>query len=167
MAFSSVSMTRVLIIGTTFNFCLDCFTYHRSSFLYYAMTTPTLWVIDDDEDDQLFIRSAFEQNDPPISVLVLDDGDELLPKLSGCAQLPKLILLDVNMPRSNGFETLEKLREVPRFADLPVVMLTTSSSRYDCERSMALGANHFLTKPHCYEQLKQMVKELSQKWQLV
>lgn len=127
---------------------------------------PTIWIVDDDEDDQLFIRTAFMNGRPPISVLILSDGDELLPKLSQCAVLPRLILLDINMPRKNGFETLKELRSVPDFADLPVVMLTTSSDEQDRRRSLALGASHFLTKPLTQEQLRQLAQELSRRWEL-
>lgn len=127
---------------------------------------PTIWIVDDDEDDQLFIRTAFLNSQPPITVLALSDGDELLPKLSKCTVLPRLILLDVNMPRKNGFETLEELRSIPDFSDLPVVMLTTSSDEEDRRRSLASGANHFLTKPLTQEQLRQLAQELTQEWEL-
>ena len=129
-------------------------------------TTPTVWVVDDDEDDQLLIRSAFFEGEPSVKVLLLHDGDELLPKLSQSDQLPRLILLDVNMTRKNGFETLKELRSVADFGDLPVVMLTTSSADEDRRRSLALGANQFLTKPLSYERLKELAQELSQEWAL-
>ena len=127
---------------------------------------PIVWVVDDDEDDQQFIRSAFIDGQPSIAVLSLSDGAELLPNLVDCVELPRLILLNINMPRKNGFETLEELRRVPELAHLPVVMLTTSSAEADRSRAMALGANQFLTKPLTYDQLRQLARELSQEWQL-
>ena len=130
------------------------------------LTTPTVWIVDDDEDDQLLIRTAFFEGEPSIKVLLLHDGDELLPQLSQADQLPLLILLDVNMPRQNGFETLKELRQFPAFAHLPVVMLTTSSNEEDRSRSLALGANHFMTKPLSYERLRALAQELSQEWEL-
>lgn len=130
------------------------------------ITIPTVWIVDDDEDDQLFIRSAFINGQPPVAVLTLSDGDDLLPTLAQCHELPRLILLDVNMPRKNGFDTLKELRQTPTFADLPVVILTTSSDEGDRKRSLALGANHFLTKPLNYEQLRALAQELSREWAL-
>ncbi|HLL94312.1 MAG TPA: response regulator [Spirosoma sp.] len=129
-------------------------------------TTP-IWIVDDDEDDQLFIRSAFERHCPPINVLALNDGSELLSSLAECIEPPRLILLDINMPRKNGFETLRELRSNPDFADLPVVMLTTSSEEDDRKRCLALGANNFLTKPLTFDQLDPLVKSLINEWDLV
>ena len=127
---------------------------------------PAVWVVDDDEDDRLFISSAFEDVQQPIHVLTLTDGDQLLPKLATCKQLPQLILLDINMSRQNGFDTLKQLRDTPTFAHLPVVMLTTSSDKSDIQRSLALGANQFMTKPASYNQLVTLVKELTEQWAL-
>lgn len=125
-----------------------------------------VWIVDDDEDDQQFIRSAFLNGNPSISVLSLRDGEELLPKLAESDELPRLILLDINMPRKDGFETLTELRSVAAYANLPVVMLTTSSSEEDCQRCLALGANDFLTKPLTYRELRQIAEQLSQQWAL-
>ncbi|AKD57571.1 response regulator [Spirosoma radiotolerans] len=127
---------------------------------------PTVWVVDDDEDDRLFISSAFEDIQCPVSVLALADGDQLLPKLASCQKLPRLILLDINMRRQNGFDTLTQLRSTPTFAHLPVVMLTTSSDSCDLQRSLALGANQFMTKPANYNQLVMLAQGLTEQWAL-
>ena len=127
---------------------------------------PTVWIVDDDEDDQLFICSAFKDGQPSIATLSLSDGEELLPMLAECAALPRLILLDINMPRKNGFETLIELRSEPIFLDLPVVMLTTSTSSEDRARCLALGANGFLTKPLSDQQLRDIAQDLTREWEL-
>lgn len=129
--------------------------------------TPSVWVVDDDEDDRIFIQSAFDDTETSIGVLTLNDGDQLLPRLADCDKLPRLILLDINMTRQNGFDTLVQLRNTSTFAHLPVVMMTTSSESSDCQRSLALGANQFLTKPATYKQLVSLVKELTERWRLV
>ncbi|GAB2575180.1 response regulator [Spirosoma areae] len=131
------------------------------------MCTSTVWVVDDDEDDQLLIRSAFENGKPPVSVLTLNDGAELLHKLAECAELPHLILLDINMPIKNGFETLKELRNIPAYAHVPVVMLTTSSAENERKRALALGANQFLTKPLSFDHLGQLAQKLREQWKLV
>lgn len=130
-----------------------------------TINTPTIWVVDDDEDDQLLIRSAF--GSASINVLALSDGDQLLPKLIESDELPRLVLLDINMTRQNGFETLRQLRSAPNFVNLPVIMLTTSSDESDRRRCLALGADQFLTKPPSYDQLAALAQNLSQQWKLL
>lgn len=134
---------------------------------FMSPTTPSVWVVDDDEDDRIFIQSAFEDIETEVSVMTLNDGDQLLPKLVDCEQLPRLILLDINMARQNGFDTLAQLRNTSAFAHLPVIMLTTSSDNTDRQRSIALGANQFVTKPASYNQLVTLVKGLTEQWKLV
>lgn len=134
---------------------------------FLSAAPSSVWVVDDDEDDRLFIRSAFEDMESPIRVLTLSDGDQLLPQLNQADTLPQLILLDINMVRQDGFETLAQLRRTPSFANLPVVMMTTSSDEGDQKRSLALGASQCLTKPNNYHILVSMVKRLTEQWVLV
>lgn len=131
-----------------------------------ASASPLVWVVDDDEDDRLFILSAFQRTRKPIPVRTLADGDQLLPQLINCIELPRLILLDINMARQNGFETLEQVRSMPMFAHLPIVMFTTSSDLIDRQRSLSLGANQYLTKPARYDQLIALVEDLTERWAL-
>jgi CheY-like chemotaxis protein len=141
-------------------------TPYTSAFCALPTDSP-VWIVDDDEDDRLFIRSAFQRTKKPIHVRILSDGDQLIPQLANCTKLPRLILLDINMSRQNGFETLAQVRSMPTFAHLPIVMFTTSSDLSDRQRSLALGANQYLTKPCRYEQLIAMAEELTEQWSLV
>ena len=127
---------------------------------------PSVWVLDDDHDDLTFIRLAFQAGQPSIDALTISNSDELLPLLASTRERPRLILLDINMPRKNGFETLAELRSMPEYAELPVVMFTTSSNLVDQAMSKALGATQFLTKPAGYNQLRQLTQHLSQQWEL-
>lgn len=128
--------------------------------------SPAVWIVDDDEDDQYLIEEAFKWLSPPIDVKVLSDGDELIPCLKLISTPPKLVLLDLNMRRQSGFETLEELRAIPAYEDLPVVILTTSDSPMDIEKSFALGANGMLTKPPQVKELRQLVGQLNLDWHL-
>lgn len=82
----------------------------------------TIVVVDDDADDQFLIRNVFEQTNPAIEVVTLSDGDEVLPYLDKQVILPELILLDLNMARLNGMQTLTELRRNHRFTEMPVVI---------------------------------------------
>ncbi|MFD1141224.1 response regulator [Larkinella insperata] len=107
----------------------------------------TIFIVDDDEDDQFLIQHAFLRFLPGCRLELLGNGVELLGKLELVPYLPALILLDVNMPYLGGFETLEQLREHPLYKSLPVVMLTTSNQAEDRQRAFLLGAKDFITKP--------------------
>ena len=130
------------------------------------MNLPTVWVVDDDADDQYLIKVAFEQFMPTLAIMQLEDGADLLRCLRSVAELPRLILLDLNMQRMNGFEALEAMRNVPAFQKIPVVMLTTSSGIEDKQKSMGLGADGFLTKPLSHQGTISMLRQLTTDWDL-
>lgn len=130
------------------------------------LDSPTVWVVDDDVDDQYLIISAFKQILPSATVKQLTDGDEVVPCLQEAARLPRLILLDLNMTRQNGYETLAELRSIPAYQQLPVVVLTTSADEADRRKSLAMGANGFLTKPPTQQEIIHLLSELVAAWNL-
>jgi CheY-like chemotaxis protein len=124
-------------------------------------TTPWVWLVDDDSDDQLLLKAAFRQASPEVFVHTFDDGDELISQLSETKALPRLVLLDLNMARMGGFETLRAVRKAHPEVQLPIVILTTSSNSTDQKQAMQQGANAFLSKPSEYGKLVQLTKELA------
>ena len=130
------------------------------------INASTVWVVDDDADDQFLIETAFKEVIYPLTIKQLSDGDELIPHLQEAPTLPKLILLDLNMQRKNGFEVLAEIRSIPSYRKLPVVVLTTSSSEDDKQKSLALGANGFLTKPFSLKAVINMLRQLVSDWNL-
>ncbi|GAB4023380.1 response regulator [Spirosoma koreense] len=125
---------------------------------------PCVWIVDDDADDQFLFEVALKQLSPQVLVRPLYDGEELLPALQKSPVLPTLILLDLNMPRLNGFETLQQLRSQTAFASIPVVVLTTSTQDEDKEMAFQLGANGFLTKPPSFERTLALFNQLAAQW---
>lgn len=100
---------------------------------------------------------------------VVQDGQELMEYLRregdhGEAKRPHLILLDLNMPRKNGFEALSEIREDDALKDLPIVILTTSDARGDIMRCYRMGANSFVTKPTGFSALQDMFRSLEHYW---
>ena len=100
-------------------------------------------VVEDEPENRLFIGLMLRTEG--YDVVEADDGPSAFELLS--AQEPDLILLDVMMPGLNGWEVFEKLRENPRWARIPVVMLTALAQRADVERAVELGVDGYLTKP--------------------
>ena len=128
--------------------------------------SPHVWIVDDDEDDQYLFAVAFQHFIPPIIVKQLGDGEDLLPALAHAECLPDLVILDLNMPRLNGFETLKLLRAGSAYQHLPVVVLSTSAQPQEKERALQLGANGFLTKPASLDSILNLFGQLVQEWQL-
>ncbi|GAB3939786.1 response regulator [Spirosoma harenae] len=121
-------------------------------------------VVDDDEDDRFMIDQAFRQYSPECQIQLLDNGADLVNSLAGWSSLPSLILLDLNMPQMNGFETLVSIRQECSSQQLPVVILTTSSEVQDQQQAYGLKANDFITKPATLSGYQEIVLRLRQDW---
>ncbi|HYG04494.1 MAG TPA: response regulator [Chryseosolibacter sp.] len=108
-----------------------------------------VYLIDDDYDDLEIVQEALLQHSYKGPVLTIDNGKKLMDQLSDTtlSPEPRVIVLDLNMPLLDGFETLEKIRQHPMFSALPVIILTASAKKEDEIRSFELGCDYFLTKP--------------------
>ncbi len=127
---------------------------------------------EDDDDHVLLIRRAFNQAAISSPLFVVPNGEEAINYLEGVERysnreefpIPSLLLLDLKMPRKNGFEVLEWIRSHPTLRGLRVVVLTTSSDLRDVNRAYQLGANSFLVKPDDFIQIVNLVKALQAYW---
>ena len=129
-------------------------------------TTYRVFIADDDEDDRFLLDHAFKKSSPGSQLMFAEDGRALLDTLAQTQHEPCLIILDLNMPRLGGLEALKILRDHPRYQDIPIVVLTTSSSSEDRNRAMALGADDFITKPMNLAVLGRVVARLREEWSL-
>ena len=126
---------------------------------------------DKDEDIEL-LRHAFVRAEIPNPIHVVKDGAETIAYLQGEGKysnrdeypLPALLLLDLNMPRTDGFEVLMWLRREPGLSNLRVIVLTASSDMQDINRAYDLGANSYLVKPHAIDDLMRVVERLEKYW---
>lgn len=119
---------------------------------------------DDDEDDRFLLKSVFDTYWPDCEVRFAVDGVELLETLGQSDRHPDLILLDLNMPRMDGFSALEHIRNSAFTRTIPVVMFTTSSAPDHIHRAYELGANSFVTKPSNYRELVSVLTDLRTSW---
>ncbi|MFF1699417.1 response regulator [Streptomyces sp. NPDC058257] len=134
------------------------------------MTTPAATPIDvllveDDPGDELMTREAFEDNKIRNKLHVARDGEEALDFLyqrGEYARVPRpdLILLDLNLPKYDGRQVLEKIKSDPDLKDIPVVVLTTSAAEEDILRSYKLHANAYVTKPVDLDQFIAAVRQI-------
>ncbi len=127
---------------------------------------------DDDPDDRLLFSEAVEEAHVLNKVTFSQDGQELMDYLLREGEFkhlqnkpfPDLILLDLNMPRKDGREALEEIKQHPKLKHIPVVILTTSKQDEDILRSYNLGANSFISKPVTFDKLVKLVSELCGYW---
>ncbi len=116
---------------------------------------------DDDLDDKAWIVEAWETLHFPPQIVFVDNGRQALDYLNQHNDgLPALIVLDLNMPEMDGRQTLQKLKNDVHFRHIPVVIVTTSTSRLDIEVCKRLGASLFLTKPDTHAEWQVIVKQL-------
>ncbi|MDT0484141.1 MULTISPECIES: response regulator [Streptomyces] len=134
------------------------------------MTTPAaspvdVLLVEDDPGDELMTREAFEDNKIGNTLHVVRDGEEALDFLyrrgdHTDAPRPDLILLDLNLPKYDGRQVLEKIKSDPDLAHIPVVVLTTSAAEEDILRSYKLHANAYVTKPVDLDQFIAAVRQI-------
>lgn len=132
----------------------------------------TVLMADDDPDDRMLARDAFKEARLANNLRFVEDGVELMDYLNqrgkyegrNAAPRPGLILLDLNMPRKNGHQALQEIRNDPNLSYIPIVVLTTSQSEEDILRTYGLGVNSFITKPVTFEGLVEVVKTLATYW---
>jgi CheY-like chemotaxis protein len=126
---------------------------------------------DDDADDRLLAKDAFAESRLQGDLHFVENGEELLDYLhhrgkydSIVAPRPRLILLDLNMPRKDGREALREIKADPDLRRIPVVVLTTSQADTDIGSIYELGANSFICKPVKYDALVRMMRLLGEYW---
>ena len=116
---------------------------------------PKILLVDDDPEDRNIIIDALEQLNTGESINCAENGKAALQLLFEYAELnafPCLIVLDLNMPKMNGRQTLEVLKSDSRFRDIPVVIYSTSLNSLEKDACMALGAQFYITKPTTYNE---------------
>jgi CheY-like chemotaxis protein len=124
----------------------------------------SVWLVDDDEDDLMLMQTAFNCMDARLTIKTLLDGEELLPHLQEASDSPRLVVLDLNMCRMGGLKTLEVVRSIDKYSQLPVVVLTTSSNPADERNSVALGASDYHIKPSSFDELRVLANQLIRQW---
>lgn len=133
---------------------------------------PVILVAEDDEDYVLLIKQVFAKAHIPNPVHVVWNGEEAIAYLKGEGKysnreeypLPDIFLLDLKMPRINGFEVLKWVRQQPGLAALRILVLTSSDAIRDVNQAYQLGANSFLVKPLDFEDFTHLSRLIADFW---
>lgn len=129
-------------------------------------------LVEDNPDDEVLTLRALRKNNITNQVVVAHDGVEAVDYLFGtgmyagrdATNLPQIVLLDLKLPKLDGFEVLTKLRADARTRLLPVVILTSSKEQQDIIHGYGLGANSYVRKPVDFEQFVEAVRQLGLYW---
>jgi chemotaxis family two-component system response regulator Rcp1 len=126
-------------------------------------------LVDDDAGDRLLIHNILKSCNSELGFHFVEDGEEALAFLKregdhADAPRPHLVLLDLNLPRKDGTEVLAEIRADPELADLPVIILSTSTAPSDIRKSYRLHANAYISKPGDLNQLRQAIQNLYAFW---
>jgi two-component system response regulator len=139
------------------------------------MDEKTILLVEDNEDDVALTLRAFNKINIKNNITVAGDGEEALDfifcrgkfKERDPHDLPSVVLLDLKLPKVNGFEVLKAIRENEATKYLPVVILTSSKEEQDVVNGYSLGANSYLRKPVDFEKFFEAVKTLGIFWLLL
>jgi CheY-like chemotaxis protein len=124
---------------------------------------PFILIADDDQEDRYLLHTAFEEIGRSNDIYLVENGLQVFTYLDSSmeqANMPSLIVLDLNMPILNGMETLLRLKAHNLYKDIPVIMFTTSVHEVEKERCLAIGAANFIKKPARFQQTISTAKYL-------
>ena len=139
------------------------------------ITEVDILLVEDNQDDCELALRALRRERLVNNIFIVRDGEQALSFLF-CAgayadrtfdQPPKLVLLDLKLPKVNGLEVLKQVKSDPRTRHIPVVVLTSSKEERDLAASYNLGANSYIQKPVDFEQFRQTVKSIGLYWLVI
>lgn len=125
-------------------------------------------IAEDDADDRYLLKMAFAEKGLTDNIHFAENGKDVIEYLAKnklhLQQLPKLILLDLNMPQKDGRQVLREIKENSEYKKIPVVVFSTSKNEVVIEKCYELGANSYIIKPISFDGLLQVVEQIRAYW---
>ena len=121
-------------------------------------------LVDDDAVDVMTVKRAFKQMRVISPLVVKGDGEEALEYLQSTPVLPRLILLDLNMPRMNGLEFLQEIKSDEAFSTIPVIVLSTSGENSDVSASFRNSVVAYIVKQHSHDEFVRELRIYNTYW---
>jgi two-component system response regulator len=126
-------------------------------------STPYVLMVEDNPDDEMLTLDALRSSGVSADIQVARDGAEALEALNA-ERLPRLVLLDLKLPKVPGMEVLRRMRAQDETRHIPVVVLTSSTEDQDVQAAYRTGANSYLRKPIGFEEFNRAVQTLGVYW---
>jgi two-component system, response regulator len=136
------------------------------------MNEKTILLVEDNPDDVELTLRAFKKNKMKNNIVIVGDGQEALDYLfckekfegRNSSDLPSMVLLDLNLPKLDGFEVLKAIRKAEKTKFLPVIILTSSNEERDIVYGYLMGANSFIQKPVDFKNFSEAIKTITVFW---
>jgi CheY-like chemotaxis protein len=133
------------------------------------MEQPHFLLVEDNPDDIALLYMALDNLGSPLEVSICHDGVEAMDALTAClarrpVEVPRFVLLDINMPKVNGFEVLRRIRAQPALKELPVVMFSSSAQASDVERAFQDHASAYVVKPIDFNDYRRVFASIVARW---
>lgn len=136
-----------------------------------ALKPISILLAEDNEDHAEIIIDSFQETNKLNNIERVADGEAAIHRLkdlfSGMSEqesLPDLVLLDINMPKMGGLEALKLIKQDPHSKQIPVIMISTSSTAQEIRHCFELGANSYITKPVQFDEFYRKIKDLNFYW---
>ena len=124
------------------------------------MAAQTIFLADDDADDREFFETACDKIDTQIQLQLFKNGQLLFEYLKVGEIIPDIVFLDINMPKMDGFQCLDQIRNTLSLRNLCVIMYSTSNNKADINKCYSLKANGFVQKPYSFNELKSILEKI-------
>lgn len=126
-----------------------------------ASNLKSILIADDDDDDCILFKDAFDELSVIARLSFASNGKDLLAILTNEAlQLPDMIFLDLNMPLKNGIECLTEIKNDPRLKDIPLIICSTSAQQWALDKTYELKADKYIRKPEAFAKLKNAIHQV-------
>lgn len=135
------------------------------------MSEVLILIAEDDADDRFLLQTAFEEKGFKEKLDFVENGIELVSYLDNKhgnsdsdKGFPRIILLDLNMPKKDGREVLKELKQHPRYKKIPIVIFTTTKNENEIRRCYEMGANTYIVKPASFDGLLNTIEHIRSYW---
>jgi len=125
----------------------------------------TIYLVDDDQDDRFFIREAIQDSGAEVRITEVENGFDLLAMMKDVIDPEaSVIIIDMNMPKMNGLETVAAIRTDNRLAAMPIIMLSTSSNPTLIRTAYLTGVTSFVTKPSSFDEFAELARAIGERF---
>lgn len=128
------------------------------------MQTPDVFMVEDDPYSVELMQRALKKRSQPLEIYIASDGEQALEVITNLETAPKLIILDLKIPKISGLQLLLQLKPIEKLQTIPMVIFTSSKDPNDITKAYQYGANSYIVKPLDYKEFYTAVNSVIDYW---